>query len=412
MRPNTSAGGCTWGTTGTLVALGIVGAVFLGIGFFGCGEDHGGSKGTPFDTFVPPDAPGPYAVGNTSYLMVDLSRWDRSTKSYRQLLVEVWYPVDELVPGTEQAKVLDFVHEPWTKLVVSVFSLILSPDEVGNLFSTSGSYKDAAIAQGGGPFPLIVFSHGNGGVRFQNYTLACHLASHGFIFAAPDHTENAAFTTLPDQLVIYNPLLMAKDVVDRPQDLQIVIDILSRMNEVDSGDQLAGSIDTEHIAVAGHSLGGLAVMTLVQSDPRIAAGLNLAGPWISIALLNMHVPMMYMIGLEDKSVGVPYNPLLIDVYEKSPVPKFLLEFKDGGHFTFSDACILAPSLFGTGDGCGQGTRYEDGSSFVYIDHEQAQKIQRGYVTAFFKVFLSGDARYRPFLAQNHFPESINYRNEF
>ena len=381
----------------------------------GCGSDPSSPAFSSTDTFIPPDARGPYEVGNTSYLVVDPSRWDRSTRGYRRFLVEVWYPARLGVgaPGqAEEGTILDFVHEPWTKLVFSVFSILLSPEEAGNFFNKSGSYPNAPVAKESGPFPLILFSHGNGGVRFQNYTLACWLASHGFIFAAPDHTENAAFTTLPDDLVIFNPLLIGKDVLDRPQDLQLVMDTLFAFNERGSGDLLEGAIDTGRVAVAGHSLGGLAVMTLVQVDQRIRAGLDMAGPWISLAIPGLRVPMMYMIGLEDKTVGVPYNPFIVDVYEHSPPPKFLLEFPEGGHFTFTDACVLAPSLFGTGDGCGQGKRYEDGSTFTYIDHDSAQRIEHAYVTAFFKLALDGDERYRPYLSRNNFPGSIRYRNEF
>ena len=38
-----------------------------------------------------------------------------------------------------------------------------------------------------GRYPLVVFSHGSGGVRFQSYFLAEWLASHGYLVAAPDH---------------------------------------------------------------------------------------------------------------------------------------------------------------------------------------------------------------------------------
>lgn len=43
-----------------------------------------------------------------------------------------------------------------------------------------------------GPFPLVVYSHGNGGLRYVSAFLTEHLASHGFIVVAPDHVGNTA----------------------------------------------------------------------------------------------------------------------------------------------------------------------------------------------------------------------------
>lgn len=376
-----------------------------------CDNDDPGSQES-VNSFVPPDQQGPFAVGNAWYVMTDSSRWDRSTQSYRQLPVEVWYPADPEAAGQEQAKIIEFVHDPWSDLVLAIFSLLLPPDELNNLYQNTGSVYQAPVARASAPFPLIIFSHGNGGIRFQNHTLARHLASHGFIFAAPDHTENAVFTGLPEDLVIYNPLLMGKSSSDRPKDIGFIIDTLLELNTPGSGDRMEGAIDPDKIGVAGHSFGGQAVMSEVQMDDRIRAGLNLAGPWISIALFNLHVPMMYMIGLEDRTVGFPYNPFIVDTYEHSPAPRFLLEFPDGGHYTLTDACGLAPSLFGTGDGCGEGERLKDDSPFVFIDPDLAQDIQHGYVTAFFGLSLKGDERYTPYLSANHFPEYINFEYAF
>ena len=54
----------------------------------------------------------------------------------------------------------------------------------------------AADISADGPFPLVVYSHGSGGLRFiaSDYTEA--IASHGYIVAAPDHTGNTALERL------------------------------------------------------------------------------------------------------------------------------------------------------------------------------------------------------------------------
>ncbi len=383
----------------------LAGAILASVAILGCASEDKNLATNP-SAPLDPTRPGPFPVGNTCIHLVDHSRRDPSYRSDRQLLVEVWYPAAAGTSGLSEGRIVDFVHEKWVDLVKLVFGLILPEEEMENLYRTTGSVPGAQPDDEHGPYPLILFSHGNGGIRFQNHTLARHLASHGYVFAAPDHTENAAFTALPKDLVIYNPLLMPKSFLDRPQDLEFVLDDLLERNMSGSGDLLEGIMDTERIAISGHSFGGPALMILAQLDPRFKAGLDLAGPYISLALFSLEIPMMYMIGLEDKTVGNPYNSWIVGVYENSPPPKFLLQFPDGGHYTFTDACGMTPTLFGTGDGCGEGTRYEDGSSFTYIDHQLAQAIQHAYITAFFDYTLKGVSPYEDWLVRNHYPQDI------
>src|SRR5262249_61965308 len=60
------------------------------------------------------------------------------------------------------------------------------------------SEQDAArdLPVRAGRYPLVLFSHGFGGHRRQSTFLTTHLASHGYVVAAPDHTG----TTLVDLL--------------------------------------------------------------------------------------------------------------------------------------------------------------------------------------------------------------------
>jgi predicted dienelactone hydrolase len=378
----------------------------------GCSTDSGGPVPQQVEAGVPdPALPGPFPVGNLSLLMKDPSRHDRSTDSERQLMVEVWYPATHEADAAARACIVDFIHYGWAPLVEQVFGLLLPEEELAYLHLPTGSVPDAPLDRDHGPYPLVVFSHGNGGVRFQNHTLACHLASHGYIFVAPDHTENAAFAALPDHLVIYDPIGMPKSFIDRPLDLEFILDRLLEKNAAGSGDLLEGAIDEQRISAVGHSFGGLPVMLLAQFDPRIRAGVTLAGPWISLALFQLEIPMMYMVGREDRTVGVPYNDWIRDVYDHSPTPKLFIEFPEGGHYTFTDACGIAPTLFGTGDGCGGGTRFEDGSPFEYIDYRKAQEIQHAYILAFLEYTLKPDERFAPWLAANHYPDSILLSSE-
>ena len=109
----------------------------------------------------------------------------------------------------------------------------------------------------GGPFPLLVFSHGFllTGKDYRSY--GEHLASHGFVVALPTYTMN---------LFDVNHATLAED-------LRFVIDRCLAEN-VTAGSALHGLVNPRAIGVAGHSLGGKVSLLEAASDPRVrAAGL-------------------------------------------------------------------------------------------------------------------------------------------
>ncbi|NEC19255.1 hypothetical protein G3I50_13440, partial [Streptomyces parvus] len=62
----------------------------------------------------------------------------------------------------------------------------------------SHAVPGAPVADGGGRFPVVVFSPGLGGVRTQNTAWAEELASRGYVVAAVDHPYDSAAVVLSD----------------------------------------------------------------------------------------------------------------------------------------------------------------------------------------------------------------------
>ncbi|MHA7817931.1 MAG: alpha/beta hydrolase family protein [Pseudohaliea sp.] len=124
----------------------------------------------------------------------------------------------------------------------------------------------------GGPYPLLVYSHGFTSDHRNGAYLAEHLASHGFVVAAVNHP-------LTHWGAPGGPRVA--DVVNQPGDMSFLIDrLLAR--SADAGDVLAAAIDGGRIGALGVSLGGLTA-TLAGfhptfGDPRIDAVLSIAGP--------------------------------------------------------------------------------------------------------------------------------------
>lgn len=360
----------------------------------------------PAEPFSPTER-GPYAVGNAPFLWVDDARYPGSPFGGRRLLTEVWYPADpSFQPDAGYGTPREFLMG-WDELVFAVFRLLGVPEtEIGNFDRPTGSTRYAPLSPSGGPFPVVVFSHGNAGLRFQDYVLAEYLASHGYVVAACDHPKNAVFVTFPDGLVIYNPVATPWAYTHRMKDLSFLIDELERQNAWPDS-PFYRRLDIEHVGAIGHSFGGTAVFQDTKRDRRITAAVNMASFMFPFLADDFDTPLMFMIGAEDHTMG-DMEPLIRLNFAQAPAPKAFLEFFDGGHYTFTDACVLAPTLFGEGDGCGSETRLDTGEPFDFIEHDHAFEIIDTYITAFFGAYLKGQDAMLPTLRTNLFPGDIDH----
>ena len=206
--------------------------------------------------------------------------------------------------------------------------------------------------------PVLIFSHGFMGIRWQSPFLVEHLASHGYIVAAPDHTANT-FLDNDDSRFL--------EVVERrPQDLADVFDWLVEPNNA-AGSELTGCLDPEAgYAVSGHSFGGYTALAAAgaivddyftsaqhdYSDPRVWASMPLA-PWDADGAINdgasaIEVPVMVLTGDRDTTTDLDmvtglYDPITAE-------PRYLGRFVRGGHFSFSPmACDFGIEI---DNGCG------------------------------------------------------------
>ena len=166
---------------------------------------------------ITPVGDGPYGVGTQTITVAADHRGF-------ELIVDVWFP---LAAGA-------------------------TADPARYAFVT-GDYFDSpqALAAGfdqasdAGPFPMVVYSHGSGGLRFIHSDYTETLASHGYVVVAPDHAGNTAVERVlgnadPSDVIAYN----------RPLDVTAVIDGAL-------ADRFVGPlVDAESIAVTGHSFGG------------------------------------------------------------------------------------------------------------------------------------------------------------
>jgi len=369
------------------------------------GDDDSGDDDSegPWD----PTELGPYEVGNRSYVFVDDTRWDPATNGDRTILTEVWYPAADEAAELPRDVLRNFFGQWDEEVLERLAQEGATPEELANFDRETGSARDAPLHPVDGPFPIILFSHGLGGIRFQSYTLSEYIASHGFYVVAPDHTGSCLAAALPDGVVEFREDLVPISFDQRKHDLSFLIDVFAGLNAFDPDGFFTGRIDIEQVGTLGHSFGGTCAVEVAKDDNRVRAAVNMASfmfPWLPE---GFDASTMFMIALEDDSMGDMIFFMRWG-YDMAVPPKFKLEFFDSGHFTFTDVCDLIPSLMGDGDGCGMGERRATGEPFEFVGHDEAFAVIDSYVTAFFGYNLRSETHMLEFLLENRFPDRIEY----
>jgi predicted dienelactone hydrolase len=114
-----------------------------------------------------------------------------------------------------------------------------------------------AFPASGGPYPVIVLSHGNGCSQDLYAGIADHWASWGYVVIQPVHMDSRdlGFSMKGKTLETMNLV-----VSSRRADLRFILDSLDALQEHVPG--LRGKPDADHLIAAGHSMGGGTAMVL------------------------------------------------------------------------------------------------------------------------------------------------------
>ena len=359
------------------------------------GDDAGDDDlGDLFDAYTPPDQRGPYAVGVTTFYLVDAARFEAWGLRDRALPTEVWYP--STGQGGRTNTIAEMVG-PLPDWAPPIFQGVYGDAFDGLWATATTALRDAEIVSGHGRFPVIFFSHGYSAIRFQNYSLCEHLASHGFVVVAPDHYANAVFTNIPGQaLVPLNPATVLSSYGDRNEDVAFVYRTLEALDAEPDG-AWSGRLALSRYAVAGHSYGGLTALLAGPSLPFVQAIAPLNPVWVGDFPRVFGKPFLLLQSALDGIVGES-NEVVKEIFEESASRRRLrINLLDGWHYSATDACLLLPASFRSpATGC-------DGSM---IDTALANQITEAYVTAFFRAVLTGDDRYVPYLGENHWTEDM------
>lgn len=325
-----------------------------------------------------PTPTGPYSIG-----LIDRDLHDPARD--RRLMVSIWYPAQPAAPGVMPPPVTPFPAEV-AKGVAALFNVPALLFEQIRFIRTHAT-QNAPLATSDSPFPVLVFSHGLGGLRLQNTSLLQELASWGYIIVALDHPFSAAVTVFPDgetarfDLTRYSVPKRgtAPDVeIDRTLDQHVfpiwvadqrfVYDLLAQWNESDP--HFAARLDLTRMASFGHSFGGATSFEVCRLDPRCRAALNMDGGLYG-GIIEQPCPRPLFLFCAPITATTYADRTHWPTLATLPhATVFQAQLPGSNHYTFTDTGLIAPSIASSG-----------------LDTPAALRTIAAYVRAFFDVHL-------------------------
>lgn len=233
----------------------------------------------------------------------------------------------EYIVGTQELH----IDDPDRPLDVTIWYPALNPDNLpeetvyqpGTLLQLDGrAIRDAPLDTSSAPYPLVIFSHGSSGFRYQSRYLVEHLASYGFIVMSTDHPTNTVTDLLGDPDFSDN---LAPNFIQRPED---ILRLIALADDLTTDGTFAGMIDVDHTAVMGHSFGGYTALAV----SGIPINLNNLADWCDATLADN----------PDEQYSVCF---LLDFEESMMQAAGLTELSDGAFPVYTDPRIRATVAF-------------------------------------------------------------------
>ncbi|NMP30784.1 acetylhydrolase [Thalassotalea sp. M1531] len=206
---------------------------------------------------------GSYNVGVKTQSIVNSKAFDHNNFNgtyQRKLTIELWYPAKE------------------SKTIATYQAVTRSH----KTFTIKGNALRNANPIDEGSFPFVVISHGYTGDRTLLFYLAEHLASHGYIVAAIDHTDS----TTKEIDVTNAPMKgFASTLIHRSRDQQFVLDYFRKTKS-----PISAITNFNKATVIGYSMGGYGAINTVGGCYEVKPA-NLMAIGVKQELANTLAPL-------------------------------------------------------------------------------------------------------------------------
>lgn len=299
-------------------------------------------------------------------------------------------------------------------------------------------YVDVYVPQNvTGNIPVVVFSHGLSS-RPEDYSKGLnHLASYGYLVAAPQHI-GSDLIYLKEMFEGYHKNIFAEnEFIDRPKDISFVIDELERRNK----SEFQGKLNLKNVGITGHSFGGYTALAIAGAtidfdylqkacetpyaglnlslllecralelprenyqfrDPRVTAVLagNPVNRFIfgEKGISKISIPVLMASGSNDPAAPPVFEQALPFTWLNTP-NKYLALIEGQAHVNFNEI-----------DG-GIKTALNSAVSLSLPSQDLIQAYIDSISVAFFEVHLNNNKDYRPYL-QSSYAEYLSENQEF
>jgi dienelactone hydrolase len=331
-----------------------------------------------------PAPTGPYKVGTTSWRVTDPARPETFAVSAaggtpRQVEVLAWYPA----AANAQGKPAPYLRAGLAELPPPFRSL---GDVLPNV--RTHATLDAPPLAGRKKLPVLVFSHGFGGVPSAYTALLEDLASHGYVVLSIVHPYEATAATLADGQVVtlldatgkprqpffdvlgewaHEDDAMAKVTGQKKEadqlrllreylaglhatndtlhrwvaDTRLVLDRLSNLPADATPTWLVSRLDLSRIGAFGHSMGGVTSGQFCLEDRRCRAGLNLDGIPQYGTMIDGHLPVPFLMVYSARPGRTGASDA---IYGRAASPYYRVDVRDTLHLDFSDMVLWGGPL--------------------------------------------------------------------
>lgn len=325
-----------------------------------------------FPVFQLPKPTGNFDIGTQTLHFIDSSRSETftdDTEDHRELMVQLWYPTE-----TSQAN-----KDSLFMMNTQSFRDLM--DQYGQSLGTSGlalqywkyiganSYQEAPVKQGG-PYPVVLVSHGLGNSKMLHTSQAENLASHGYIVIGIDHTYSSIATLFPNGKVTPFKTEFSDDNFQEEAmkletvwlaDIKYILEQLQLINngDIKEAAQFQHHLDLSAIGMMGFSFGGATAYDAVKEYPELTSGINMDGTLINVgeeALENK--PFLFLMSDFVAEIGnqlstnpsIPENTLQLLKKEQEMINHTLqhggyaFHLKGADHYNFTDLQLYSNAL--------------------------------------------------------------------
>jgi predicted dienelactone hydrolase len=372
------------------------------------------------------DQTGPYKIGFVANTYYDDTRSDFAGGP-RPIQTFIWYPA---APDNNGNPMPPAVY-PMINLVGSM----VYPDALSTNYETYGidpAYQEVASSKDG-PFPLVVFSPGQGASSTLYIQIGARLASHGFVVAIPTNYDDRMTMTGQPEFYASQESYTLGIYIERARDLQYLMTRLVA-DSLQSGNLLSGTVRPDQIAVSGHSVGGGAALALaggddqvcdlagvdpsmfppetcvtILPDPRIKAVVTIDGSnWL------LHYAELARIKIPSMGIGREWNTLKSanPGYEHDQArqhaaiqsqPCYRVDVAYANHMSFANICAINQVLHDQGiiDDATLDQILKMACPSEPVSEEEIGSLTSQYMIAFLKTVLVGETGYQDMLTTDY-----------